>query len=578
VLNKYYQQELQQLRVLAREFSEAHPAIAPLLGGPSPDPDVERVLEGVAYLTGLLHRKVDDDFPEIIHGLMDIVFPHYLRPLPSTSIVSFTPKPGIRETIRVPAGISLASVPVEGIRCIFRTCFETEAHPLRLISAETVTRENEPIRIRLTLELSGINLSQWTPSKLTFLTGDQLSTGADLFLFLTRYTRNIILNPVSGGEPLVLGTESLIPVGFEPENVLIPSPTRSFAGYRLLQEYFLLPFKFLFFELRGWERWKQRGNGGRFEIIFELERKLPFTPPRVGSEHFHLFAVPVVNVFSDESEQVLFDHRTDKVRVRPSRKSREHYRVYSVDKVVGYEQGRVTKKEYVPLEIFSRHRGNAAVYQIVHARSPIDGLPELFLSFGSPPDSPAPEPETLSMDVTYTNGSLPERLQLGDISQQTSDSPGLLDFRNIIPPTRPVEPALDGNVLWKFLSHLSLNFLSVANADTLRELLRLYIFQEGDSRTGVAASLKRIEGIEDLTVRPIDRIVNGVIMRGQHVEMTVRSDHYAGTGDMYLFGSVMQAFFGVYSAMNTFIQFAIRDSISGVLFEWPPKLGNRPLM
>jgi len=128
VFNKYYQQELQNLGELAREFSKAHPAIAPMLSGPSSDPDVERLLEGVAFLTGLLHRKLDDEFPEIIHGLMDSIFPHYLRPIPSTSIVVFSPKPSLQESVTVPAGTSVASIPVEGIKCIFQTCFTTEVH------------------------------------------------------------------------------------------------------------------------------------------------------------------------------------------------------------------------------------------------------------------------------------------------------------------------------------------------------------------------------------------------------------------------------------------------------------------
>ena len=118
MFNKYYQQQLQNLRELTREFSKVHPAIAPMLSGTTSDPDVERLLEGVAFLTGLLHRKLDDEFPEIIHGLMDIIFPHYLRPIPSTSIVMFFPKPSMRETITVHAGTSLASIPIE-VRNVF---------------------------------------------------------------------------------------------------------------------------------------------------------------------------------------------------------------------------------------------------------------------------------------------------------------------------------------------------------------------------------------------------------------------------------------------------------------------------
>ena len=577
MFNQYYQQELQNLRELAQEFSRAHPAVAPLLSGSTADPDVERVLEGVAFLTGLLHRKIDDDFPEIIHGLTDVLFPHYLRPFPSASIVLFSPKQGVKETIRVPAGSSLASIPVEGTKCLFRTCFDTEAHPLRVTGAELVQKTGQPACIHLRLILSGQNLTQWQPERLGFLVNDDYATATDLTMLLARYTTRITAKSGADGSVFEFPPQALIMAGLEPDNCLLPFPPQALSGYRLFQEYFLLPQKFLFLELRGWENWKNRGTGAQFELIFELKRA-PFTLPRVKPDQFVLSAVPVINLFTDDSDQVLLDHRTDKIRIRSSRKSKAHYQVYSVDKVVGFEQGSVTRKEYLPLELFSRHGNRNSIYQVVRTRSPIDDSPEVFLSFAYPPEGPPPEPETLSLTLTYTNGTLPERLQLGDISQQTSTSPGLLEFRNIIPPTSPVEPLLGENTLWKLLSHLSLNFLSVANADTLRELLRLYIFPEGGNRSRAAANLKRIESIQDLRLLPADRIVNGAVMRGQRIELILRQDHFASTGDLLLFGAMMDSFFGVYSSMNTFIQFTVKESITGETYIWPARLGERPLI
>ena len=579
MFNKYYQQELQNLRELAREFSKAHPAIAPMLSGPSSDPDVERLLEGVAFLTGLLHRKLDDEFPEIIHGLMDSIFPHYLRPIPSTSIVVFSPKPSLQESITVPAGTSLASIPVEGIKCIFRTCFTTEVHPLKLVSADFIEQPEQPGQIRLVLELSGFTLSQWQPKRLSFFLGESFSNAADLFMLLTKYVQQIVLKPGTdqGGKQHILPADALIQSGFQLENSLLPFPTHSFAGYRLLQEYFVLPQKFLFLELRGWEKWQNRGEGSRFEVIFELAPS-PLPPPKIKRSNFHLFATPVINLFTDDSDHFLLDHRLEKMPVRPSSKRKDHFQVYSVDKVVSIEQGSITEKEYVPFEFFSKNEGNISMYQVVRSRSPIDNSAECFLSFTYPPQSPEPKPETLSLTMTFTNGTLPERLQLGDICKQTSDSPGLLDFYNIITPTLHVEPMLGKDTLWKFISHLSLNILPLANADNIKNLLKLYVFPETRNRTKTAADQKRIDGIEDFRVKSANRIVDGAIMRGQKIEMSVSQDNFACLGDLYLFASVMELFLGVYSAMNTFIQFEVKDTISGETFLWPARLGERSLL
>jgi type VI secretion system protein ImpG len=154
VFNRYYQQELQNLRELAVEFSKTHPVAAPMLSGPKPDPDVERLLEGVAFLNGLLQQKLDDEFPELVHSLMDVIFPHYMRPIPSIAIVNFKAKPGLTEAVIVPAGTSLASVPVDGTSCTFRTCFDVEVHPVSVVSLEARARPTgEPEMLRLVMEL-----------------------------------------------------------------------------------------------------------------------------------------------------------------------------------------------------------------------------------------------------------------------------------------------------------------------------------------------------------------------------------------------------------------------------------------
>lgn len=576
MFNKYYLQELQNLRELAREFSRVHPASAPMLSETSSDPDVERLLEGVAFISGLLQRKLDDEFPEIIHSLMDVIFPHYLRPIPSVSIIEFFPKQGMAETIKVPGGTSLASIPVDGTKCIFRTCFDTEVHPLKLANAELVQQEKGGGTIRLTLKLAGINVSQWNPGNLRFFIGESYGEASNLFLLLSRYLRRIIIKPRRAGAECILPPDALTSSGFDMDNSLLPYPARSFAGYRLLQEYFLLPQKFLFMELKGWENWQGRGEGNEFEILFEL-KPAPIPPPRINRGHFHLFTVPVINLFSDDSDQFLLDHRMDKIRVRPASKGKGHYEVFSIDKVVGYEQGTVQKKEYAPLELFSKSEGRAATYQVSRAKSAIDDSAEYYLSFSYPQDAPDPALETLSLSMTYTNGALPERLGHGDIREQTSDSPGLLDFRNIIKPTAQVEPALGGNSLWKFLSHLSLNYLSLANAGNLRNLLELYIFPETKDRQKLAANQKRIAGILNLEITPSNRIVSGIPMRGQKIRITLNKDNFASIGDLYLFSSVLDLFFGVFSSMNSYTHFEVKDSISGEEFNWPVRIGTRAL-
>ena len=121
---KYYLAELGFLREMGREFAAAYPEVAHMLAEEGADPDVERLLEGVAFLTGQIRQKLDDEFPEIVHTLTDLLVPEYLRPIPASSILQFTPLPNLlRERQRIARGTEVASVPVEGTGMGFSKSF-----------------------------------------------------------------------------------------------------------------------------------------------------------------------------------------------------------------------------------------------------------------------------------------------------------------------------------------------------------------------------------------------------------------------------------------------------------------------
>ena len=578
MFNKYYQQELQNLRELAVEFSKTHPIAAPMLSGPKPDPDVERLLEGVAFLNGLLQQKLDDEFPQLIHNLMDVIFPHYMKPIPSLSIVAFKPKPGLIESITVPAGTSLNSIPVDGTPCIFRTCFDVEAHPLHVVSLDTRSKSTgQPESMKLTMEFTGPGLDRWNPKGLSFLTGGTYSQGTDVFSLLTRYLRHIVIRPMEGGSPCVLPAECLVPTGFDPNNSLFPFPAQSFYGYRLLQEYFIMPSKFLFLDLRGWDRWRDRGRGSRFEIIFEFNPS-SINFPSITAENIVLFCTPVINLFNMEAEPVILDHREGRIRVRPAAKEHSHFNVYSVTEVVGYSRGSVEKTTYLPLDLFRTLESGDAAYQMMRYRSPIDDSIDVYLTFPYDTKGPEPKVQTLSIETTCTNGQLPEKLQFGDINVETSDSPALLTFGNVIPPSFYVEPPHGRNVLWKFLSHLTLNFLSVATTQNLKELLTLYVLEEGRDRTRISANMREIQGITDLSLAPVRRLVRGNMVQGQRIALSANRDYFASMGNLLLFASVLDHFFGAYSAMHSFTHMNLKEIMTGEVFTWPHRMGTRCLV
>ncbi len=577
MINRYYQKELANLRELAAEFSEAYPALAPMLAGPSKDPDVERLLEGCAFLTGQLRQKLDDEFPEVIHGLMRLVFPHYLRPVPSSTLIQFTPKPNLKDSLLVPKGTALASIPVEGTRCIFHTCADVEVQPLQITSAVMQEQPGLPTTLNLNFELNGLDLASWTPGTLRVHLAGDYPEAASIYSLILHHTRAITVSSSRGGTPLMLPKTAIAKVGFDADQALFPYPAQAFAGYRILQEYFLLPQKFLFFDLNGLEQWQNRGQAARFTVSFELGDLPPELPP-VKKDNFLLHVCPASNLFPHEAEPISVDHRQPEYQVKASGGSSGHFQVHSVQKVTGIAPGTVRKREFAPFELFSAKDQTVPVYSISTRQSPLTAEVRTHFSVSYPPAAGPPIPETLSIEILCTNGSLPDHLRLGDISQPTANSPGLCSFANILAPTGQLQPPLDKEMLWRLVSHLSVNLQSLADVDNLRTMLRLYVFADEQDRTTVAANEKRIAGIESVTVVAEDRLLSGAIVRGQRITLAVAASHFASRGDLFLFGNILDTFLGSYASINSYTRFQIKDTESGEILEWPLRIGDRPLI
>jgi type VI secretion system protein ImpG len=570
--DRYFDAEVSLVRRLATEFALANPALAPFLDEMKNDPDVERLLEAVAFQNALLRRKLDNDFPQMIHELAQLILPHYLRQIPATTIIAFTPHDTGAETARIPAGTKLASAPVDGTRCRFVTTADLEFHQLELIDASFQRRQGEGGEIRLSLMLKGVSLQRWQPRGVRFFLGDDFAFASELYLLLSRHVTRILLTPLAGGETAVLPADCLEPIGFGEEERLFPYPSHAFPGYRLLQEYFSTPEKFLFFELNGWDRWRQRGDGMQFGISFELDR-LPSQPQRIKRESFVLNAVPAVNLFTHDADPISVDHRAESYPVRPAAMSPSHCQLFSVDRVTGYSRATANERTYLPFGLWEGDR-NEPTYHARFTQSLQHGGHDAHLSLAFPGDVPAAGSETLSIALTCSNGSLPEQLGIGDITEPLSALPSFVSARNVTPINPHQPPPLGPGVLAQLASHLYLNQVPLEQLEHLRRLLELYVFPGGRSVAKGAAHLKRIAAIEAVETTAIEQMVAGLPMRGRDIRIRAREGHFAGPGDLYLFGSVLDRFLGYYASQQSFTRLIFSDPSRGEVCQWPARLGE----
>jgi type VI secretion system protein ImpG len=581
MFSRYYQSELTYLREMGRAFGEANPRVAGLLADRGGDPDVERLLEGFAFLTARVRERMDDAVPEIVAGLSELLLPHYLRTVPACSIVEFSPPlRALRGRARVPAGSELATNPVDGTRCVFRTTFDIDLLPVALQETsldQSVSSAPVLKATFVTTEQGRVEVFQ--PQGLRLFIHAEPAVGALVFLWLCRYCKAVQVKSAEGRK-VRLGPEVIHPVGLDRAFPLLPWPKTAPDGFRLLQEYFTLPQKLLFFDVRGLDAAREEIQGEKFEIHFELERPPPL-PARLGSDALRLHSVPVINLFQTTADPII--HRTleDEHLVRPAGIDLGHAEIYSVDGVSGIRSGRPTRRVYRPFFDFSHAaEGNEepAFYRLRRTLSPVDDWVDTYLSIGTPADvSPELGEETLSLDVTCTNRALPTRLQIGDISAATPTSPTIAKFKNIVAVTRPVRPPLGQEVHWRLLSHLALNQRSLMDAQALRALLELYNFQEGADEPVARANQLRAESIRGVESRPVTRFLEGAPVRGRQVTVDVGEAGFAGAGDAFLMGAVLAELFASHVTLNAFTELSLRLQPSQAEFRWLPRSGTRTI-
>ncbi|MDH5387807.1 MAG: type VI secretion system baseplate subunit TssF [Gammaproteobacteria bacterium] len=576
-MNKYYQNELDNLRDLATEFSNAYPTIAPQLNAASVDPDVERILEGVAFLTGKIRQKIDDEFPEFSQGLLKHIFPHYLRPLPSATIVEFTPTPILKNKLDIPKGAYLDSEPVDDVKCRFRTTYDLDVWPVAVTGAKISETSTGKQAIDVKIETRGIDISKWNTDSLKIHLAGDYSGASDLYYILLNFLHSIEISNGSDKNSVLATDAKVTALGFDDEDALLEYPSNAFPAYRLIQEFFLLREKFLFIELKNLSKYTTQITGNCLTLRFNLN-EIPIRIPRINEKRFVLNATPAVNLFEHDAESILNDHKRSEYRIRPLRDPGNNYHIYSINSVIGTDRKTARKNEYKELGLSDPDRNSDAVYQVSYRQGDTENKTNAYLSFSYPPEYQMGEQETVLIGMTCSNGNIPSNLRLGDICKRTKCTPELVEFKNIMQPSDSQRIPSGKSMLWRLLSHLSLNYLSLAEVDNFKALLGLYIFTSGAGNKQEAINRKCIEGVVDIKVAPCDRLVSGIPMRGQAINVHVNSKSYSCSGDMYLFGMLLDYLFGSFASLNSFTEFTMTDSVSDVVFKWAPRTGDRPLI
>ena len=567
-----------KLRKIGADFSADHPILAPLLAETGTDPDVQRLLEGVAFLSAHVQQRLDDEFPELVHTLLESISPDALRPLPSMTIMSFRPKSNLSDTFVVPKGTYIDSSPVDGTTCRFQTCYDIPVHLLELSSVhvqeEAIFEEShaELLAITLELNLTTQTLEDWSADHLRFYLAGSYANSCDLFFLLQHYLRHVEIQ--AGTTKTHLPPSSLTSEGFATEQSLLPIVPTEFPSYRILKEFFAFPEKFLFLNL-DLKDWIDRGQGNTFSLTFYCSPP-PFSLPEIAKENFDLYAVPAVNLFPQDADPIILNQKQSEVLVRPS-ETRKNDQIFSIDSVSGMKRGEATKREYTSFQQFQFARKDKPVYKVVYKQSTQNHIDQ-YLQIAYPPEEIIQNSEILSIELTCSNGVTPESLRVGDLSKPTSNTPEVLTYRNITIPSIAHAPQLQGDLLWKLIANFSASSTTLTDLNNFKSILSKYVVNSGRDKPKEIANQKRIQGITAIEATSEERIFERSVYRGQAIHLKINSDQYVSRGDMYLFGVVLNYFFGTYSSFNTYTTLSLEDIIQWEILQWPARMGTRPLI
>lgn len=594
----YYQRELQHLRQATAGFAKRYPKIAARLEmgtSETPDPHVERLIESFAFLAARLQRDIDDKFPQITSAILDILYPHFSAPLPSMSVVQFAVNPDLGKITvgqEVPKGTKLNIKATNERLCRFQTCYDTVLWPLTITRAKVVPRDALSINtaniktqrlFHLRIKTLDENISSYDIQSLRFYIDGDFTAQNAAYEMLFSGDHPVFAVPDkhrkdSSFEPFYFSP--LRRVGFDQKEAVIPTARESHPSYRLLFEYFNFPEKFIFFDI---ENIKTTDAKDELDIYIPIPDAYIMTNISFSELQFKLGCTPIVNIFSAVSEPIKLDYRQREYKLVGDHRNEDVTEVHTIKKVFKTAPGG-EPEELTPYYSYdhSAIENKQAVFW--HSRRQESDLPHLegtdvYMSFVDLEFDPQQKTdEVVYAEILCTNRAMARDIPRGGLFESEVQVPATCYC--LIKPTNPVLPPQDGDTQWRLISQLCLNHLSLNSGekslDLVKEILRLY------ASVGHGRKMNDLHTLQSMKTRRTTRRFGDDAWRGfvQGLSITLTfSKKSAEEGGTFLFASILNEFFTLYAAVNSFIELSMTyEHLEGNWKTWEPSAGLRDLL
>jgi len=618
-LLRYYNQELQHVRDMGAEFARDFPKIAGRLGVEGlecADPYVERLLEGFAFVAARVQLKIDAEFPRFTQHLLEMVYPRYLAPVPSMAVVQLQPdlrEPALASGVVVPRNAAMHSMVGRdtSVSCEFRLANQVTLWPLELTEAKVLegaaalgaigVRPGSAARSALRLGFrctAGVQVRQLALDELPLYLVGADSLPAELYTLLMGNGTQVLVRAPGGATTAILGREAIERMGYDDEEALLPPARRQFSGYRLLQEYFAFPQRFLFARFAGLRRGLQQIVGDRFELIVLFDQSAQSLESVVGVDNFRLFCGAAINLFSRTADRIRIEPGLPEYHLVIDRTRPMDYEVYDVSEVQGFGDHSEPDRQFRPFYACTEatwHSRDQAYFSLrreprrLSSKQRVSGArasyigSEVFLSLVDAEEAPyRSDLRQLAAITLCTNRDLPLNIPISKTASDfTLESAAPVEsIRCVAGLSRPRPSFAHGDASWRLISHLSLNYLSVIDAPgegaaALREMLGLYADLNDTS------AQRQIEGLRSVTAKSIvGRVpLPGPIAYGRGTEVTLTMEDAAFQGSSsFMLAAVLEQFFARLASINSFSKTVLRSAERGEVARWPARLGNRPTL
>ncbi|MCF7918863.1 MAG: type VI secretion system baseplate subunit TssF [Candidatus Cloacimonetes bacterium] len=546
----YFINERSSLGKRAEYFAEKYPDLAIQLksGARDNDPDVERLLEGLAYLAANLQLKIDSEVPLLVNKLAELVFPQVTRVFPSMTIFKFTGTRNMKEEQKISRGSLIQSEKVDNTRCVYRTYEDVTVKPLEVRKFEYNEIEGKESII---IEIAGNIKNMSELKELEFYTNN-IDVEADFLYLLKNFVKKVEFR--CGTSIIEVKGEENIRTKLQYQKDNLEKEFQS--GYHILQRFFVCPESFYMFIISGGDKLQFTENFEKLSIILHLDssykdEELSITRQKlkeISKENVLLNCVAGINIYEDKAVPINVEDLSKRHEVNMER---NHQNIYKITNVEGSTKD--GSREY---QNWSEKRIDLEnSYETIKYKDS-KGRNRLYLQLESSKEEE--QKEILHISLLCTDGELCKKLKKGRINTGSDNIPANVEVRNVTNPTYEYDPFIEEDEkFWKFICQYNFNIGSRLSVEDLRKLLEMYVPE--NKRSLGNKERQRLDSIEELMIKKERKLHCGFLEQGLVLSLRIKEEYVTekGVGDIMLFGEVLRYFLEIVRPLNNYLRLEI---------------------